>query len=84
MVKTMAFEDHHAYRPEDLDFLVAEAKSAGAGRLVTTEKDAVKIRPEWRRGFPVEVFRVEPDFLGAEDEFLDLVEKTIGETGEAA
>ncbi len=41
---TRAFPDHHVYKQSDFDALAAEAKRLGAGALVTTEKDAVKLR----------------------------------------
>lgn len=84
IAKEVVFDDHHEYRAEDLDRLITEAGKAGAERLVTTEKDAVKIRAEWTQGFPLEVFRVEPDFLGGEEKFLELVLDFCGNGGEAA
>nr|WP_163299393.1 tetraacyldisaccharide 4'-kinase [Dissulfurirhabdus thermomarina] len=39
-----AFRDHHAYRERDLEGLEAAARGAGAKALVTTAKDAVKVR----------------------------------------
>jgi tetraacyldisaccharide 4'-kinase len=39
------FADHHAFSPNDVDALAAAAKGAGADRLVTTEKDWVKLSP---------------------------------------
>lgn len=39
-----AFPDHYVYKQGDVDALVAEAKRLGAGALVTTAKDAVKLR----------------------------------------
>jgi len=39
------FADHHHYTPADLKFLRRAAAEAGAERLVTTEKDWVKIEP---------------------------------------
>jgi len=38
-----AFRDHHRYTAADLGRLAAEAKAAGAGALVTTEKDAIRL-----------------------------------------
>ncbi|MGI8785093.1 MAG: tetraacyldisaccharide 4'-kinase, partial [Acidobacteriota bacterium] len=38
------FPDHHAYTQQDLDFLLAEADRLAIEYLVTTEKDAVKLR----------------------------------------
>ncbi|MDP3659972.1 tetraacyldisaccharide 4'-kinase [Phenylobacterium sp.] len=42
-----AFPDHHPYAEADLQRLAAQAGRAGAG-LVTTEKDWVRLPPEWR------------------------------------
>jgi tetraacyldisaccharide 4'-kinase len=42
---TRAFPDHHRYRPRDLSALEREASQAGL-RLVTTEKDRVKLPPD--------------------------------------
>jgi tetraacyldisaccharide-1-P 4'-kinase len=40
---------------------------------LTTAKDAVKLKAEWTDGFPLEVFEVAPDFMGAEDRLLELI-----------
>ncbi|MFN2595724.1 MAG: tetraacyldisaccharide 4'-kinase, partial [Pyrinomonadaceae bacterium] len=39
-----AFADHHDYRQSEVDGLAREAGRAGADVLLTTEKDAVKLR----------------------------------------
>lgn len=44
LVLEKAFRDHHAYTQKDIDDLVTGAKQAGATSLVTTAKDAVKLR----------------------------------------
>jgi tetraacyldisaccharide 4'-kinase len=44
IVSTWAFEDHHAYRAEDLRRLKQQAQAAGAEVLVTTEKDIMNLR----------------------------------------
>ena len=41
---TRAFPDHYVYRQTDVDALVLEAKREGAHALITTAKDAVKLR----------------------------------------
>jgi 3-deoxy-D-manno-octulosonic-acid transferase len=38
-----AFGDHHAYSPAELERIAAQASSAGAGALVTTEKDTMNL-----------------------------------------
>ncbi len=64
--------DHHAYTSADMDWLLAAAKSAGAGMLLTTGKDWVKMRP---LGFvlPVGVVNLEIEF--AQGDELGLMER---------
>jgi tetraacyldisaccharide 4'-kinase len=40
-----SFPDHHVYSQDEIDSLVQTAKDAGATTLITTAKDAVKLRP---------------------------------------
>jgi tetraacyldisaccharide 4'-kinase len=44
-VQLVAYQDHHAYRPADVERLVRAA--AGGDYVVVTEKDAVKLRRQW-------------------------------------
>lgn len=44
LVHERAFRDHHEYSQADLDAVSLEAKRLGASALVTTAKDAVKLR----------------------------------------
>ena len=56
LVDFAPFPDHGAYDAGTLSFLADRAKSLGAG-LVTTEKDWVRLPPEWRErvtAWPVE------------------------------
>ena len=39
-----AFPDHHDYTQDEIDALTREARKRGAGALLTTAKDAVKLR----------------------------------------
>jgi hypothetical protein len=39
----VAFPDHHAYQPRDLEAVAQRARAVGASLLVTTEKDAVRL-----------------------------------------
>ena len=38
------FEDHHDYSEDDIEYLIKKANEIGATALITTEKDAVKIK----------------------------------------
>lgn len=39
-----SFPDHHVFSQEEIDSLIDSAKAAGANSLITTAKDAVKLR----------------------------------------
>jgi tetraacyldisaccharide 4'-kinase len=43
IAETMTFRDHHAYSARDVERILQGAKDAGAVRIVTTEKDAVRL-----------------------------------------
>jgi tetraacyldisaccharide 4'-kinase len=69
---TMAFADHHAYSSRDLQRIVERARAAGAGLIVTTEKDMVRLlryRPFAIRIVTVPL-RVEPQPLEPFKEWL--------------
>ncbi len=62
---TRAFRDHYRYSRRDLDRVFREARAAGADRILTTEKDYVRLLPF--RPFPLAVgwvpLTMEPDSL---------------------
>jgi tetraacyldisaccharide 4'-kinase len=60
VVAERLFPDHHTYRPGDVADL-----DTGVDRWVTTEKDALKILPEWVGDARVSVLAIE---LELEDE----------------
>lgn len=62
VVHTKRFGDHYRYTQSDADQLVVDARAAGAERLVTTEKDAVKLETLDFRDFPVSVVEIKVQF----------------------
>jgi tetraacyldisaccharide 4'-kinase len=72
---TRAFADHHAYTQRDVDAIEREAEAQGAQWLLTTVKDAVKLR-HLRFRLPCYVLEVE---IGFDDEskLLDLIREAI-------
>ena len=56
VAREMAFPDHFRYSRANLDRIAAEARDAGAGVVVTTEKDFVRLLPF--RPFPVPIVAV--------------------------
>lgn len=45
--ETVPYPDHHPYSEDDLAWLAQLAEERGA-KLITTEKDAARLSPEWR------------------------------------
>jgi tetraacyldisaccharide-1-P 4'-kinase len=60
LIHTRAFTDHHTYTQRDIDEIAREAGTHGAEALLTTAKDAVKLRS---LGFDLPCFVVEIEFV---------------------
>ncbi len=75
IVLTRAFTDHHSYTQKDVDELIAAATRAGARGLITTAKDAVKLR-SLSFSLPWHVFEIEIEIRN-EAELAQLV-LTVG------
>jgi tetraacyldisaccharide 4'-kinase len=58
---TRAFADHHAYTQSDIEQVAREAEAQGAEALLTTAKDAVKLR-SFRFELPCFVVEIEFEF----------------------
>jgi tetraacyldisaccharide 4'-kinase len=65
IARALSFRDHHRYSGRDVERLFREARAAGAGWVLTTEKDYVRLLPF--RPFPIPVawlpLTMEPDPL---------------------
>ena len=62
------YPDHYHYNAAELQREAERARALGCEMIVTTEKDAVKIAPEWIGVVPVWVLSVELEFdAGQED-----------------
>jgi tetraacyldisaccharide 4'-kinase len=76
-VKTVAFEDHHAYTEADISRLMHEARAVEANGFVTTEKDAVKLTPMMRDRLemvgPIVVARLHVELLDEKESLEQLV-----------
>jgi tetraacyldisaccharide 4'-kinase len=72
---TRAFPDHHVYTQGDVDSLTREAAKHGTQALLTTAKDAVKLR-SLRFDLPCYVLNVDLEF-DDEREFLEIVRRSI-------
>ena len=54
----LAFPDHHPYTSADWRAICDTARREGAEALVTTEKDAVRLKPPWLLKVPVYSLRI--------------------------
>jgi tetraacyldisaccharide 4'-kinase len=72
---THAFPDHHVYTQTDVDAIEREAQVRGAEALLTTAKDAVKLR-HLRFNLPCYALEVEMEF-DDESKLLDLIREVI-------
>jgi tetraacyldisaccharide 4'-kinase len=72
---TRAFPDHYAYKQTDVDALVFEARRAGASALLTTAKDAVKLR-SLRFDLPCYVLEIELE-LDDQEKLAEMIREAI-------
>jgi tetraacyldisaccharide 4'-kinase len=75
---TRAFADHHAYTQRDIDSLISDAQGAGAWALLTTAKDAVKLR-SLRFDLPCYVLEIELEF-DDEEKLHSLIREAISKS----
>jgi tetraacyldisaccharide 4'-kinase len=69
------FRDHHRYAQSEIDRVTQRALAAGATALVTTAKDAVKLR-SLRSSLPLFVAEIEIE-ISEPDKLLALIETAI-------
>ncbi len=80
IVDTMAYPDHHAYTPEEMDALCDVARGLKVTGFVTTEKDAVKLTDAMRAKLaevgPLLVARLEVEWVD-EAAVMKLLEERV-------
>jgi tetraacyldisaccharide 4'-kinase len=75
-VVAQALPDHFRYGPEDMRAL--EVAARGKAGMLCTEKDAVKIPPEWVRDTRLLVLEIDLEFLSGEAELNSLLRLRLG------
>jgi tetraacyldisaccharide 4'-kinase len=70
-----AFPDHNRYSQREIDLLIEDARRAGANSLITTAKDAVKLRA-LSFSLPCYVLEIEPQIENA-DELMRLIRSVL-------
>ncbi len=74
---TRTYKDHHHYQQSELDALVEEAKARGATSLITTAKDAIKLRSR-NLGIPCYVLQIQVS-IDEEDRLVEIIRGAISE-----
>ena len=70
------FPDHHAYSAADMAELEHHCRQAGAGWMLTTHKDAVKIDCNWPLTIPVYWLRIRLELVAGADMLSVVLEKS--------
>jgi tetraacyldisaccharide 4'-kinase len=76
---TQAFADHHQYKQTDVDALAREAQARGARSLITTAKDATKLR-SLNLPLPCYVLEIQIS-IDDEDRFVQLIRNAVPRAG---
>ncbi len=69
------FMDHHRFDEDELEEVFKTAVQRGAEMVLTTEKDAVRIRSDFRGKLPFYYTRLEIEILSGAEDFNAAVEK---------
>jgi 3-deoxy-D-manno-octulosonic-acid transferase len=69
------FDDHHRYRPRELQHIAEQMAAGGATALVTTEKDAINLCDDWSEMIaPLPLYWLQIGMkIDREEEFLEAV-----------
>jgi tetraacyldisaccharide 4'-kinase len=73
----MGFEDHHPYRPADMQRLMAAARASDSDCLVTTDKDFVRLPQTMRLPMPLIVLGIRIEFNDDANAFQHFIEQQL-------
>jgi len=80
VVKHIAFSDHHWYRDDDIQTIIRARKETNADYIITTEKDAVRLREkfvELLKTEPVIVAEIQQEIISGEKILNDLLKRIV-------
>jgi tetraacyldisaccharide 4'-kinase len=76
VARRVAAPDHHEYDEEDTDELIRSVRETGAGAIMTTEKDAVRLS-EWSSPVPVVALGIDVEIVRGRRRLLDALANAI-------
>lgn len=71
------YNDHHHYLPRDLNDLAHACETSGAQLALTTQKDLVKIRGQWRSETPLRALRIQFDIANGRETLNQLIKVAL-------
>ncbi|MFN3422804.1 MAG: tetraacyldisaccharide 4'-kinase, partial [Armatimonadota bacterium] len=77
VVAMVCFPDHHRYNFSDAKFISQLAKTEGANAVLTTQKDAVKLKRLWHGEIPLLVLEVKLRWLWGEERLWEMIERSV-------
>jgi hypothetical protein len=81
VAECFGFRDHHSYRRRDIDQVLAAARRTGAGCLVTTAKDAVRLEAFGPLAFPLVVIDLAPVWSDGGKGIQAFLDRRLGRSG---
>ncbi len=82
-VATHVYPDHHWFRSEELARVEADRRTLGAERIVTTEKDGVRLNAEQVASMnALSIVRVAHEIIGGGEELREQVDRIVTRTKE--
>jgi tetraacyldisaccharide 4'-kinase len=76
LVGRLALPDHHDYSDSDVAVVVEAAREVGADMVITTEKDAVRLRP-WRSRLQLVALGIELRVTGGEEDLRAALKRVL-------
>lgn len=77
IVEHLKYRDHHPYSREDVDALIKRWREAGSPKIITTEKDFVKLKALWLKEVPLWYSPLEVQIQAQEDGFYEILDQVL-------
>ena len=73
----VSFEDHYQFTKEDIDGLINKARETGSEILITTEKDAARLKEFEPIQFPLWILKIRMEILEGKEILLSKIREAI-------
>src|SRR3990172_8490492 len=73
----VSFEDHYQFSRDDIDSLISKAKETGSEILITTEKDAVRLKGFEPISFPIWILKIRMEISEGKEILLSKIREAL-------